>query len=112
MQGLAATARRCVCLPSSLVGQPACSGTLGFTDASNNPVGGTSTFSLTGGQSSYLDLASASIPGSSGWLGKRAEFRPVVTLAADGSAVCLTTVQTFVALTGMTQTISLAEALP
>jgi hypothetical protein len=96
---------------SSISGQPACAGSLGFTDSSAAAVGPTSNFNLAGGQSAFLDLPSSSIPSLAGWTGKRGEFQPVVSLTSN-SAVCLTTVQTFVSLSGLTQTIGIAQGRP
>ncbi|MGH9558494.1 MAG: hypothetical protein ACRD30_04580 [Bryobacteraceae bacterium] len=97
---------------SSIPGQAPCSGTLSFTDAANNPVGTSSTFSLQDGQSAYLSLPSTAIPSLSGWTGKRGEFRPVVTLPSGGAAVCLATVQTFATTSGLTQMFSEPVGLP
>ena len=103
-----------------------CTGTLGFTGANNSAIGAASTVTLAGGQSAFLDLPSAQVPGLTGWTGNRVELRPKVTLGAPMIAVavaaagvlpsltnvCVATAEIFDNFSGATRLIANPQGLP
>jgi hypothetical protein len=86
-----------------------CAGTLGFLDASGNPIGPSSTVSLSPGQAAFLDLPPKFlVPGflirnANG--GASAQVLPVFTAmpaAAASAGVCVTSVEVYDEFTGWT----------
>ena len=86
-----------------------CQVTLGFAASDGTAVGPTSTANLTSGQAAFLDLPSALVPSLVGWVGRRAQIRPVVTVAGGA---CLASSDIFDTLTGLTRLVVNPSPLP